>query len=401
MGQRTNPAPDRGADNTRDNFADNGSAMPTWDVTFDRNVALDDPALFRAVAEAEAVARFIRGVPLPPVVQERLDRLNIMRAVRGTTGIEGTELAEEEVGRILEAPPETPVLPPSRARDEQEARNAATVMEFVARAIRADPARPLTEELVCELHRLTTEGIDYPHNEPGVYRSHAVRVGDYVPPRAADDVRRLMAEFADWLNTPPVTGWPPIVRAVAAHFYFVSIHPFGDGNGRTARAVESYLLYQTGVNVLGFHSLANFYYRNRPEYIALLDRCRFDADGDLTPFVRFAIEGLVEELDAVRAEVIAAITAIAFREHARSTILSGTGMSMAVRGRLAAFMDGLVEPVGEDDLLARRGPLAYVWAGVSRKTLTRDLARLEALGLIVREDGIVRPRHEAMSQFQR
>lgn len=375
--------------------------MPTWDVTFDRRIALDDLALIRAVAEAEAVARFIRGVPLPPAVQDRLDRLNIVRAVRGTTGIEGTELDEEEVGRILEAPPETPVLPPSRARDEQEARNAATVMGFVADVIRADPARPLTEELVCELHRLTTEGIDYPHNEPGVYRSHAVRVGDYVPPRDAADVRRLMAEFVDWLNTPPVTGWPLIVRAVAAHFYFVSIHPFGDGNGRTARAVESYLLYQAGANVLSFYSLANFYYRNRPEYIQHLRRCQTDDGKDLTPFIRFAVSGLAEELETVRAEVADAITSIAFRDYSRSAILSGSGLGIAVCGRLMTFMDGLVGPVGEDDLLARRSPLAYVWAGVSRKTLTRDLARLEGLGLIVREDGSVRPRHEAMSQFRR
>lgn len=374
--------------------------MPTWDVTFDRRIALDDLALIRAVAEAEAVAKFIRGVPLSPAIRERLDRLNIMRAVRGTTGIEGTELAEEEVGRILEAPPERPVLPASRARDEREARNAATVMEFVARTIGADPARPLTEELVCELHRLTTGGIDYPHNEPGVYRSHAVRVGDYVPPRDAASVRRLMAAFVDWLNTPPVTGWHPVVRAIAAHFYFVSIHPFGDGNGRTARAVESWLLYQTGVNVLGFHSLANFYYRNRPEYIQHLSRCQTENGKDLTPFIRFAAAGLVEELETVRGEVLAAITHIAFRDHSRSTIQSGSGLNASVRARLAAFMDELAEPVDEAGLLARRGPLAHVWTGVSRKTLTRDLARLEGLGLIVREDGAVRPRHEAMSQLR-
>ena len=375
--------------------------MPTWDVAFDRHVALDDLALIRAVAEAEAVAKFIRGVPLPPPVQERLDRLNVMRAVRGTTGIEGTELDEGEVERILETPPETPVLPASRARDEREARNAGAVMEFVARTIGADPARPLTEELIRELHRLTTGGIDYPHNEPGVYRSHAVRVGDYVPPRDGADVRRLMAAFGDWLNTPPVTGWHPIVRAVAAHFYFVSIHPFGDGNGRTARAVESYLLYQTGVNVLGFYSLANFYYRNRPEYIEHLSRCQIEQGKDLTPFIRFSIEGLVEELGTVREEVLSAITHIAFRDYARSTVQSANGLGVAVRGRLSAFMDELDEAVGEADLLARRGALAGLWRGMSRKTMTRDLARLEGLGLIAREDGLVRPRHEAMSQFQR
>ena len=143
-----------------------------------------------------------------------------------------------------------------------------------------------------------------------------------------------MAEFAEWVNAPPALNWPAVVRAVAAHFYFVSIHPFGDGNGRTARAIESYLLYQSGVNVLGFYSLANFYYRNRAEYIELLNHCRFNEDRDLTPLIRFAIAGLVEELETVRQEVVDAVTVIAFRDYYRDILQFSTGInSGACHGR--------------------------------------------------------------------
>lgn len=86
--------------------------MPTWDVTFDRHITLDDVELIRSLAEAEAIAKFIRGVPLPPEARERIDRLNIMRAVHGTTGIEGSELDEGEVQRVLEAPPIGASCPP-------------------------------------------------------------------------------------------------------------------------------------------------------------------------------------------------------------------------------------------------------------------------------------------------
>ena len=96
-----------------------------------------------------------------------------------------------------------------------------------------------------------------------------------------------------------------------------------------------------------------------------------------------------------------AITRIAFREYWRATIQRAEGMSAAVAARLMSFMEDLAEPVEEAALLARRSSLAHSWSRVSRKTLTRDIARLEALGLIVREDGAVRPRYEAMSQFQR
>ena len=375
--------------------------MPTWDVTFDRHIQLDDIALIRSVAEAEAAAKFIRGVPLPPSTQERLDRLNIMRAVRGTTGIEGADLTEEEVGRILEEPHDKPVLPESRAREEQEARNAEAVMRFVANTTDEDERRPLTEEVIREVHRRTTAGIDYPNNEPGVYRSHAVQAGSHVPPRDSTAVARLMAEFAEWVNAPPALNWPAVVRAVAAHFYFVSIHPFGDGNGRTARAIESYLLYQSGVNVLGFYSLANFYYRNRAEYIELLNHCRFNEDRDLTPLIRFAIAGLVEELETIREEVIAAITEVAFRDYYRDILQFSTGISGAVMGRLLVFMENLAGPVQEADLSSLRTPLSAIWSGLSAKTRARDLVRLESLGLIVREHGTIRPHYEAMSQFRR
>lgn len=375
--------------------------MPTWEVAFDRHIQIDDIELIRAVAEAEAIAKFIRDVPLPPSVQSQLDRLNIMRAVHGTTGIEGADLDEEEVGRVLDAQTTERVLPASREREEQEVRNAGAVMKLVAEIIERESSRPLAEETICEMHRLTTQGIDYENNVPGAYRSHSVRAGTYVPPRDGANVRRLMAEFIEWLNGPPATNWPPVIRAIAAHFYFISIHPFGDGNGRTARAIESYLLYQAGVNVLGFYSLANFYYRRRAEYEQLLDFCRFNGDGELTPFVRFAVTGLVDELKDVHARAIGAITRIAFRDYYRSGIEFNPDMKGAVKGRLVVFMDELHEPVVEADLLSRRNLLSQIWASVSQRTMLRDLERLEDMDLIVREGGTVRPHYEAMSQFRR
>ena len=84
--------------------------MPRWEIDFDMRLRVDDPSVVRLVAKVEALASVIRGIPLPPHVQRRLDSLNVLRAVRGTTGIEGTELSEEEVAEILSAPPEEIIL---------------------------------------------------------------------------------------------------------------------------------------------------------------------------------------------------------------------------------------------------------------------------------------------------
>ncbi len=313
--------------------------MPKWDVTFDLGIGLREPGLLQAVSRAEALAEVIRGVPIPPHLRTRFDRLNILRAVRGTTGIEGCDLTEEEVGRVLDATGGEAILTRAREREEREVRNAGRVLEFVASTLDKNPSQPVTEELICTLHRLTTEGIAYGSNVPGQYRVHGVTAGTYSPP-GGDEVPRLMKEFVQWLNG-GAARWPPIVRAIGAHFYLISIHPFGDGNGRTARAVESILLYQARVNACGFYSLANFYYRRRAEYIAMLDHVRFRSGDDLTPFVLLAARGLVEELESVHREILAEVTLIAFRDFARETLQTHGKLGTKAGERMFHFLLGL------------------------------------------------------------
>jgi Fic family protein len=375
--------------------------MPAWPIRFDLRVDRDDPALMRALITAEAYAQGIRGIPIPPAAQFRLDRLNILRAVRGTTGIEGSSLSEEEVGRIIDAKDDTAILPHGREREEREARNAARVMRFVSESLTRDPEEPLTESLICQLHRLTTDGIPYPNNIPGEYRHHAVSAGDYVPPRDGADVRQLMTTFVRWLNGDPVRHWHPIVRAVAAHFYFISIHPFGDGNGRTARAIESFLLYQAHINARGFYSLANFYYRNRTEYIETLDEVRFRSKNSLMPFIRFASDGLVQELKTVYDEIIAEATLVAFRDYARSSLQVAGKQGTPAGERMLHLLDALGrEPI--ELITIRRGPhpLYFLYRGLSSRTLTRDLDFLRDTHLIAIEDGRVRARLDVMEQFK-
>ena len=174
--------------------------MPSWEVNFNLTLRGGNPRIIGDVARIHALASVIRGIPIPPSIQERLDRLNILRAVRGTTGIEGTELSEEEVSRIMDSPPDTPVLEPGREREEQETRNANILMRYVAEYIRRNPDAQISESLILEFHRVLTEGISYHYNEPGRYRSHAATIGPYRPPSTREEVRGLMAQFVRWFN---------------------------------------------------------------------------------------------------------------------------------------------------------------------------------------------------------
>jgi len=374
--------------------------MPKWNVSFNMNLDLQNRELVSCVAKIDALASVIRDVPIPPRTKEALDALNILRAVRGTTGIEGTELTELEVRQIMESPPNKPVLPPNRRREEQEARNAKRLMYYVAEEVNRNPNLLLTERLVCKFHEIVTKDIDYPNNTPGKYRTYAVRAGTYVPPETEEEIRRRMREFIRWFKEGAPAHWPAVVRAIVAHFYVVSIHPFGDGNGRTARGIESFLLYQGGVNARGFYSLANYYYRQRDKYVQLLDHVRFETNGDLTPFVLFALRGLVEELNWVHSEVLANVKLLAFRDYAREQLAVYGKLGTKVGERMLYFLLTLgEEPVSLTALRRGEHKLSRLYRNLTSKTLSRDLEFFRKQELVVIEGDELRANLDIMTRY--
>lgn len=376
--------------------------MPSWSIHFNVTVRAAEPGLIRAVERSRALAETLRGIPVSAGVRERLNALNVARAVYGTTALEGTRISEAEALEVLNAAPDRRVLPPDRARDEREARNAQAALQFVQRTARSDPRRPLDEMLIREIHRLTTDGLAYARNVPGEYRSHAVTVGDYRPPPTGEEVRRHMAEFLRWFNQGEALRWDPIVRAALAHFYVVSIHPFGDGNGRTSRAVESFMLCRAGIHAFGFYSLANFYYQHRGEYIRALSAARFRSDGDLTDFVLFAVQGLASELAAVRDELLAMVRVLAFRDYARERLEAVPGLGERRRSRMLEVIRRFTEPSLRgvpDHQLAPDVLVAMTYGRVGQRTIQRDLRLLLDQRLLIERDGRPVPNVEVMSEF--
>lgn len=275
--------------------------MFRWPINFNLYVRFERD-IARLTQAVHSTAEAIGSVALPPATHERLYRLNLASAVRGTTGIEGIILTDDEVREIIATPAGQPVLPDHRAREEHEARAAHNVFLRVEQILSQDIHTPLTEDLIRAFHSILTRDVDYDGNAPGQYRRHLVRVDTYSPPDP-DELPQLMERFIEWLHVGQGAQLEPIARAVVAHFLLVSIHPFGDGNGRLSRAVESFLLFQAGINARGFYSLSNYYYRERDAYIDALTHVRFRSDPDATPFVRFALTGLQEELVRIRQDV--------------------------------------------------------------------------------------------------
>lgn len=363
--------------------------MPPWGIRFDPRIDIRSPEIVSLIVEIEAFKRSVLKIPLPPAIREKIDRLNIIRHIKGTTGIEGNTLSEERIGQVLVGTGGAPKRN-GASLEEREVINAERVLAFIREDVKKNPPGMVTENLIRALHRLTTEGCNYPRNIPGEYRQHNVTVGEYRPPDY-NDIRTLMPNFTELINSRQVVeGYQPLVRAILAHLYLISIHPFGDGNGRTSRALEAYILFHAGYNIRGFYSLANFYYRNRARYIEMLQSARFEQDGDMTEFVKFSLQGFVEELQHIQEDILAYVRRVLFRD-----VYLDAARRNAINARGVALLEYLTfdAPAGipEEAFKNRTHHISKgLYDGKSSKTLLRDLASLKAAELVtVREGALV------------
>jgi len=220
----------------------------------------------------------------------------------------------------------------------------------------------------------------------------------------AEDCEFLLRKFCEWLNSldlPAGLDQPySILAAVAAHLYFVWIHPFGDGNGRTARLIEFRYLLQAGFPIPAAHLLSNFYNLTRTEYYRRLDEAG-RSGGDMTGFIAYAVQGLVDQLREQLMVIRDLQWDTAWQNYVYER-LGGGSPAVLRQKRLVLDLSGMEEkggwvPVsGIPDLSAR---LAREYTNKSQKTLSRDLNALEKMGLIEREGRRVRANRRLILAF--
>ena len=217
--------------------------------------------LWLLLGEAVSKCEHLAGVPLRPALHEHFNQLFLAKGVLATTAIEGNTLTEDEVLQHIRG---TLKLPASK---EYLAREVDNIIR-IANEIWQDQLgryKSLSPELIREFNRRILEDLTLePHVVPGESRTYSVGVGTYRAAPAAD-CDYLLGRLCAWLNEEPPEQTPErrmahaIVKAVLAHLYLAWIHPFGDGNGRTARLMEFQILVQAGVPMPAAHLLSNHY----------------------------------------------------------------------------------------------------------------------------------------------
>ena len=280
----------------------------------ERWIRYDLLAVFESLVQARTAAGVLNQMPYLPQWIEQIHEEQLRLEAAGTSRIEGAEFTQREQEEAL-APD-----PPAHAgltHSQRQLRAADATYRWM-RSLPAD--RWVSTDFILDIHRRIVTGCDDDHCEPGALRPQGWNVTFGTPPcRGAEGGAECLTAFDSLCAA--IGGkfrqHDRIIQAIATHYHVGSMHPFGDGNGRTARALEAFMLRQAGVNDMVMVSLSNYYYEHKEEYLAALFASR-SGGHDLTPFLRFALGAVAERCNAVAAAIAVNHQRTLFREFARS-----------------------------------------------------------------------------------
>lgn len=236
----------------------------------------------------------VEQLPLPATILDELKREAQEVTVILSTKLEGNTLDEDIKRKAL--------YKSSSNDEEQEVYNLMKATQFLDESEGRE--LPITEEWIKKLHAI----IQVVHGRRprfSEYRSKQNKVGNrnqsgfYLPPEY-QDVPVLMEDLVAWINSPQHVDLAAPIKAGVAMWQLLTIHPYMDGNGRTARMIATYLLRRGGYGLKGLFVLENFYDRNLNEYyralqMGLSHNYYFGRnDADLTPWLEYFLNGLAE-----------------------------------------------------------------------------------------------------------
>jgi Fic family protein len=341
--------------------------------------------------EAVSKCEHLAGVALSPAAAAELMKVYLAKGALATTAIEGNTLTEAEVRKRIDGVKD---LPPSKAYLGIEIDNIVAASNLVLEQCRSGETPVLDVRLIKQFNARVLANLELnPEVRPGEIRNYSVGVADY---RGApwEDCEALLEKLCAWLRQPWIVGvknYPAqdqrrldaILKAVVSHIYIAWIHPFGDGNGRTARLLEFFILATGGVPFPAAHLLSNHYNETRADYYRQLSAAS-KSGGDIVPFIVYAFRGFVDELGAQIGVVRGEQLNLFWRVYVHQEL------GDSETGRRRRY---LVEDLGEHEEGVPRAKLVDLsvrvykhYDGRGEKTLQRDLAELENKKLIRRQD---------------
>ncbi len=378
------------------------TATHPW-LTFLIDTRMADNVFWMLLGEAQSKCKHVAGVLLSPDTVQKLKMIYLAKGAHATTAIEGNTLSEEQVQKICEG---TLELPKSKAYLANEVDNIIEAYNHIANSELTGKASELCVNEIKLLNKMVLKGLPLEEGViPGEIRRINVGVNNYrgAPP---EDCEFLLKKTCEMITNSIDLGegWEiasAILKAIVAHLYIAWIHPFGDGNGRTARLVEFKISIASGIPDIAAHLLSNHYNETRSEYYRALDAT--SKKKNPFPFIKYALQGYVDQLN----EEIARIRSIQdqiFWINYVHTKFQGLESKVDIRRRqlivdisTRSFEGAQWIKISDVRLISPR--MAEKYAKINSRAISRDLNELLSMGLLVKKGDLVTPNIGLLSAY--
>ena len=349
-------------------------ALPKCWIKYDKSEIFDE------LTSAKAAVLALRTIPYQRRWVEELQKIQLKMEIAGTSQIEGADFAANELETALKAETAAQLF----TRSQKQANSAVRTYKWIADL---PDGVPFTETLVCEVHRGIVSDCDADHCSPGEIRKSDQNVTFGVPIHrgAAGGIECVNAfkQLAAEVRT-NFQKHDPLIQALALHYHFAAMHPFLDGNGRTARAVEALILQRAGLRDSLFIAMSNYYYEEKRSYLATLAAVR-SRDHDLTPFLKFGLRGIALQSGRLTQLIRNEVSKQIFRNlmHDLFTRLQSTRKRVIVKRQLL-LLEKLLNTEGNVEFhqLADSVKEHYSSRKIPYQAIARDVNKLSALGAI-------------------
>ena len=368
-------------------------------ISFSLDIRRFDHELWLLLGEAASKCEHVAGIPLAPEIAQRVHTLYLAKGAAATTAIEGNTLSEEEVERLVRGNLD---LPDSQKYLADEVNNIIDACNHYTTRIASGSHTEISIELIRAMNLFVLKNLKVGEDViPGRIREHRVVAGKYfcAPP---EDIEHLLEKFCEMVNSFPVDGVNrfayTIVKAILTHLYFVWIHPFGDGNGRTARLLELYILMSAGFPQPTGHLLSNHYNRTRARYYDFLNAA-VRSEEAVIDFIRYAVRGFVEGLREQVAFIRQQQWDVAWINYVHEQFHDKNSETDVRRRHLILELSRQATPVPVSRLSKLSPLLATEYATKTGRTVIRDVNALIEMGLLERSKGVVRAKRETVQAF--
>ncbi|MBL7078663.1 Fic family protein [Candidatus Shapirobacteria bacterium] len=280
------------------------------------------------ISQVEAARAIINAAPLVPAYEKQFRAEAIAKVVHYATKLEGNDLSFEQVAKVIEGKELS-----GFDRDVQEVLNYRRVIKYLDELLALHQEKlPLPGEKVSPDEKMQAGDVSFSYSELMLKRIYQLVVEKIIPETQGQDYRRaqvvlentrtgqvvfrpppfmevpyLIKSFLSWLNSEKIKELHPVIQAGITHYILVAIHPFIEGNGRTARAFSSLVLMVESYDIRGLFALEEYFDRNASDYYHSLQSVSSQpaplAEQDLTSWLEFFTQALALELQKIKGKV--------------------------------------------------------------------------------------------------